>query len=121
MSEELSVNLETVRLGEGSVLQVFPRGNFLYSQDVQLKDLVSESLEADTRGVIIDLSQIGMMDSSALGLLAALQSHLAKRKVRLVLAGPNPQTRSILQTTGMRGLFMQFETTEDALNYFKKI
>ena len=120
MGEGLSVRIETIRVSEFSLLQVFLSGNFLYEQDVELKDLVSESLGTETRGVIIDLGQLGMIDSSGLGALAALQTQLAKRKVKLVLASLNPQTQSLLRTSGMKDLFLQFDTDQDAIHYFQR-
>lgn len=119
MEKEISVRIEKIRVGEFGVLQVFLCGNFLYSQHVNLKGLVLESLEVDTRGVIIDLSELGMIDSSGLGTLAALQTQLAHTKVKLVLAGLNPQTQSLMRTSGMKDLFMQFDTVEEVISYFK--
>ncbi len=119
MDDELSVQIETVRSGESSVLKVLLRGYLRYKQPVDVKALVSDSLEAGTHGVIMNLSQLSMIDSTGLSTLAALQSQLARRKVRFVLVGISSHMQGVFRMSGMKDLFMEFETEQEALDFFQ--
>lgn len=51
--------------------------------------------------VVLDLSQISFLDSSGLRALVAGNEALRAREADLVLRGPSPNIRRILEVTGM--------------------
>ncbi len=78
---------------------VAPRG-----LDLSTSGPMRRALEAAAeRGpdVVVDLSYVEFVDSTALGLLAAQHRELSARGGSLVLSGPRPRVRRLLSSTGL--------------------
>lgn len=75
--------------------------------------------EADTVGagtVLVDLSEISFIDSSALEVLVRESQRLEGRGHSLVLVTNDPRTRRILEVTGLDGVLRAYATLQDALD-----
>ena len=74
--------------------------------------------EADTVGagtVLVDLSEISFIDSSALEVLVRESKRLEGRGHSLVLVTNDPRTRRILEVTGLDRVLRAYATLQDAL------
>jgi anti-anti-sigma factor len=74
--------------------------------------------EADTVGartVLVDLSEISFIDSSALEVLVRESKLLEDRGHSLVLVTNDPRTRRILEVTGLDRVLRAYATLQDAL------
>ena len=74
--------------------------------------------EADTLGaatVLVDLSEISFIDSSALEVLVRESKRLEGRGHSLVLVTNDPRTRRILEVTGLDRVLRAYATLQDAL------
>jgi anti-anti-sigma factor len=74
--------------------------------------------EADTLGpgtVLVDLSEISFIDSSALVVLVRETKRLEGRGHSLVLVTNDPRTRRIVEVAGLEGLLRTYATLQDAL------
>lgn len=74
--------------------------------------------EADTVGagtVLVDLSEISFIDSSALEVLVRESKLLEGRGHSLVLVTNDPRTRRILEVTGLDRVLRAYPTLQDAL------
>ncbi len=74
--------------------------------------------EADTVGagtVLVDLSEISFIDSSALEVLVRESKRLESRGHSLVLVTNDPRTRRILEVTGLDRVLRAYPTLQDAL------
>jgi anti-anti-sigma factor len=74
--------------------------------------------EADTLGagtVLVDLSEISFIDSSALEVLVRESKRLESRGHSLVLVTNDPRTRRILEVTGLDRVLRAYATLQDAL------
>ena len=74
--------------------------------------------EADTVGagtVLVDLSEICFIDSSALEVLVRESKRLESRGHSLVLVTNDPRTRRILEVTGLDRVLRAYATLQDAL------
>ena len=74
--------------------------------------------EADTVGagtVLVDLSEISFIDSSALEVLVRESKRLEGRGHSLVLVTNDPRTRRILEVTGLDRVLRAYATVQDAL------
>jgi anti-anti-sigma factor len=74
--------------------------------------------EADTVGagtVLVDLSEISFIDSSALEVLVRESKRLEGRGHSLVLVTNDPRTRRILEVTGLDRVLRAYPTLQDAL------
>ena len=71
---------------------------------------------ADTpERVVVDLSEVEFIDSTALGVLIETRTKLNNRG-GLLLAAPGLETRRALQISGLDKLFIVHDTVEDALS-----
>jgi anti-anti-sigma factor len=74
--------------------------------------------EADIVGagtVLVDLSEISFIDSSALEVLVRESKRLEGRGHSLVLVTNDPRTRRILEVTGLDRVLRAYATLQDAL------
>lgn len=69
---------------------------------------------ADT--VIVDLSGISFIDSTALGMLVQETKRLEGRGHSLVLVTNDPRTRRVLEVTGLNRVLQTYATLHDALS-----
>ena len=70
---------------------------------IRFKDQMREVTAQPSRCVILDLSQVGFLDSSGLGAIVAVMKALAPRK--LELAGLTPSVKKVFHLTRMDSVF----------------
>jgi anti-anti-sigma factor len=74
--------------------------------------------EADTLGadtVLVDLSEVSFIESSALSVLVRETKRLEGRGHSLVLVTNDPRTRRIVEVTGLNQVLRTYATVHDAL------
>jgi anti-sigma B factor antagonist len=76
---------------------------------------IRTALAERPRGVVLDMTEVGFVDSSALRVLLRARQGLADDGVELVLAGVAPQVRRLLELTKTDGLLPMAPTVADAL------
>jgi anti-sigma B factor antagonist len=80
----------------------------------RLKWMLTDALESGAERLVADLSQVGFMDSTALGVLVAVQRKLASG-VRLAIVCTSEKVLQIFEFSGIDGAFAIFSTVEQAL------
>ncbi|TNH30319.1 STAS domain-containing protein [Micromonospora orduensis] len=95
------VDLElSVRPGRGcTVLEV--HGELDMATAPQLRDALQRLIEAGDRHVVVDLADVGFMDSSALGALVVMFKAFREVSGRLSLAAVQPAVRTVLTVTSV--------------------
>ena len=72
----------------------------------KVKAQLTDLLEAgDTRDFLLDLTEVGHVDSTGLGFLVWVRQRATERKGRLLLCGQNAHLRKLLTLTGLISLF----------------
>ena len=82
----------------------------------RLKWMLVDSLQAGRTNQVIDLSGTTFMDSTALGVLVAVNRSLREGS-RLVIVCSRPNVLKIFELSGMEGVFTILPTLEEALEY----
>lgn len=82
---------------------------------VSFKDEMSALINAGETTVVLDLSNVGFVDSSGLGAIVT-SLKLIGRKGDLLVAGVKDDVMTMFTLTRMDRVFQMFSTTEDALN-----
>lgn len=82
----------------------------------EMEKLISQS---DGR-LILDLSDVPLLDSSALGAIVATLTSVKKSGGNLVLANPQAAVRKVLEITRLISIFETYENLEKALASFSK-
>ncbi len=82
----------------------------------RLKWMLVDSLQAGRKHQVVDLSSATFMDSTALGVLVAVNRTLGEGS-RLVIVCSRPNVLKIFELSGMEGVFTILPTLEEALEY----
>src|SRR5205085_11009428 len=76
--------------------------------DLELRDRVAAAMVAGATGVLLDLHDVGYMDSGGAGALAASLFHVARRGGALKLLQPSERVCRVLDSTHMIKVFDVF-------------
>lgn len=81
----------------------------------QLKQQIITLLDSGVKHVIVNLSAVDYLDSTALGVLIGGLKRLRERNGTLDLICPNQRIKRIFEITGLDKIFDIFSTEEEAL------
>ncbi len=99
-----SRTFSAIASAEDGVTQLHVVGDVDMATADELREVAVRAITAFTGTVRVDLSQVTFMDSTGLNALIAIRNHCEPHHV-LVLEGPPPQVRRILEVSGLDGLF----------------
>lgn len=81
----------------------------------QLKQQIINMLDSGTYNVIVNLSAVEYLDSTALGVLIGGLKRLRERNGTLDLICPNPRIKRIFEITGLDKIFDIYSSEDEAL------
>jgi anti-sigma B factor antagonist len=99
---------------EGATRLLSVRGELDLSTAPRLKWALAEALDADASAIVVDLSLVTFIDSTALGVLVGVQRSLSVG-ARLAIVCAHEHVLKILELTGLDGTFEIFQTLDGAL------
>lgn len=99
---------------DGAVVVALAGELDLYNAHVVRDALIDAASEAPTR-LVVDLSDVKFIDSTALGVLIEARTRMTNRRAFL-LASPGLETRRALEVSGLDRHFAVHESREDALS-----
>ena len=80
------------------------------------RNALSEAARAGADRLVIDLSEVGFIDSSGLGALLDAHNRLRRDKRQLLVVAPSGTAAAVLlELAGLRGRLSIAETREDAI------
>ena len=82
---------------------------------IEFKDAMRAETDGGPETVILDLSEVGFIDSSGLGAIVASMKHMGQDRA-LVLAGLTPTVDKVFRLTRMDSVFSLFATLDGAIN-----
>lgn len=97
---------------------VSAEGELDLSTAPRLKWMLTDALESGTERLVADLSDVGFMDSTALGVLVAAQRKLAPG-ARLAIACTSEKVLQIFEFSGIDSAFAIFSTVDEALAHLR--
>ena len=80
----------------------------------QLKQQVIGVLESGARELVIDLTKVDYLDSTALGVLIGGLKRMREVDGNVTLVCPGPRIRRVFEITGLDKIFDIYNTQEDA-------
>jgi anti-sigma B factor antagonist len=84
----------------------------------QLKDCIVSRIEAGSRHLVIDLSQAGFIDSTAIGVLVGALKRIREHGGSLAVVCPDPLIRGLFEIIGLDEVIDLAGSRDDALAYF---
>lgn len=97
---DLLLPIEVVTLSD-DVVSVFVRGEIDLEEAGELRAVLNDACSGPHRTVIVDLSGVSFMGSSAMGVLAQTTHHMAQQGRRLELHECQPRVVRALQVIGL--------------------
>ena len=77
---------------------------------------LDDALERDADGLVIDLSEVGFIDSSGLGVIVAVDARLRQERRSLAVIAPRGSSAAVLFTlAGLRRSLAVFDSRRAAL------
>jgi anti-sigma B factor antagonist len=83
-----------------------------------LKWALVDSIDAGRQQLVVDLSQVRFMDSTALSVLVGVNRSLGQ-SARMAIVCVNANVLKIFELSGMDGVFAIFPTVDDALAHVR--
>lgn len=80
----------------------------------QLKQQVIGVLESGAKELIVDLTKVDYLDSTALGVLIGGLKRMREADGNMTLICPSPRIRRVFEITGLDKIFDIYNTREDA-------
>ncbi|MEU4690052.1 STAS domain-containing protein [Actinoplanes sp. NPDC023714] len=103
---------------EPSVAVVRVSGDVDLDTAVELWAVLEEAVSARP-GVVVDLSDAGVVDSTGVGALVRGRNAARTRSGELVLAGPSTFLRTVLETMRLTSEFPTYATVDEAVGSLK--
>lgn len=98
---------------EGSLV-FYCRGAFALVSHRQLDELFAAIRDAQEKQIVIDMREVGHIDSTGVGTLAMCLKHAMAQKKRIILV-INDAVRRALVTAALDTIFVQCDSVEAAL------
>lgn len=80
----------------------------------QLKQQMISLLDAGAKQMVVDLTQVEYLDSTALGVLIGGLKRMRERDGNLSLVCPSPRIRRVFEITGLDKIFDIYNSERDA-------
>lgn len=110
MPDSLDVSLH----GLPPTMTIELRGDLVSADGDELTDAYREASARGARTVVVDLTNVDLMNSAGISLLIDILTESRKINQRLVLAGVNPHYQRILTMVGLARYAEIFATIDDA-------
>ena len=91
------------------------RGEVDVHTAARLRDRLIAALDGGTHTLIVDLTQLGFIDSTGLGALVAARNHADQVHASLRLVCSSERLLKLFRITGLHEVFSIYPTMEDAM------
>jgi anti-sigma B factor antagonist len=108
---EFSVSQQTI----GTTPVVSVQGEIDVYSAPALKDALSALLETRSSAVVVDLTEVGFLDSTGLGALVAARTSATDAGARLAVVCDRDRILKLFRITGLDGVFDIFPTVDAAV------
>jgi anti-anti-sigma factor len=93
------LTIEATRDGERAVLVL--KGELDPHTAPRLKDEIDSAMGAGANEIVLDLAELGFIDSSGLRVIISAHKESGERGGKLVLRSPSPTAKRLLDITGL--------------------
>ena len=108
----MQLTLADRRVGDATVLTC--RGRLIAGKEVAALQHALDTLNSRTRHLVLDLSQVDFIDSSALGLLVRYFVRAKRSSSTLTVCAVSSKIDEVLRVTKLRTVFPPYETEAEA-------
>lgn len=113
----MAVKTTTLQSGKIGVIEV--KGSLVGGEETdELRSAVADFVEQGNKKLIIDLSKVTYMNSTAIGVLVSAHTTYSRNKGQAKLCGINKNINNIFVITKLTMVFDVCDTREDAVKGF---
>ena len=112
------MELKIRKNGDAYIIDV--NGEMDLYNSYKLKELVMKMIEKNVKLFIINLDQVGYIDSSGIGALIYICSTIKKSNLRLAIANVHGSVKKVIELTKLMGYFPISNSIEEALDMVKE-
>lgn len=76
---------------------------------------LAETKDENLKAFVLDLTNVNVMNSSGLGMVASALATSKKHNIELLLVGANPKIEKLLVMTGLNKVFKNYNSINDIL------
>jgi anti-sigma B factor antagonist len=103
---------------DGSGVMVHVQGELDLASAPSLKWALTDLLQTGVQRMVLDLSRVSFIDSTALSVLVGVQRALPQEG-RIAIAAATAEVCNILELTGLDATFEMLPSVEDALSWVR--
>lgn len=103
MTDSRGIQVKTVNREGHSVIEV--RGEVDLRSSPQLRELLIDAVERADGPMLVDLSDVGYMDSSGVGTMVFIKREAERKGRKIVLIGLQQRVRSVFEITHLDKFF----------------
>jgi anti-sigma B factor antagonist len=113
----MAVKTSTLQSGKVGIIEV--KGSLVGGEETdELRSAVADFVEQGTKKLIIDLSKVTYLNSTAIGILVQAHTTFSRNKGHVTLCGINKSINNIFVITKLTLVFDVAETREEAVKAF---
>jgi anti-sigma B factor antagonist len=113
--------VKTTTLQDGKIGVIEVKGSLVGGEETdELRSAVADFVQQGTTKLIIDLSKVTYLNSTAIGVLVSAHTTFSKNKGHVKVCGINKNINNIFVITKLTLVFDTCETREDAVAGFGK-
>ncbi len=113
------MKFEVENKDDGAILHL--EGKIIGDSAVQLKQILEEQIDSDIKWIILDLADVPLMDSSAIGTMIMAFLKLKEKSGKLVILYAKKSIQEVLSITKLDTLFEICDNMQNALQSVKSI
>jgi anti-sigma B factor antagonist len=115
----MAVKTSTVQNGKIGLLEV--RGSLVGGEETdELRSAVADFIEQGNKKLVIDLSKVTYLNSTAIGILVSAHTTYSRNKGQVKLCGINKNINNIFVITKLTLVFEVCETRDEAVESLSK-
>jgi anti-sigma B factor antagonist len=99
----------------GRAMIVAAGGEVDYASSSKLRNLLASAIHPDGTPLIVDLSDVTFIDSTAIGVLAKTVSRMSEMECAMALVCGNPRVLRIFQMVGLDEMVAIYDSRSEAL------
>lgn len=108
--------VKTTTLHSGKIGVIEAKGSLVGGEETdELRNAVADFVEQGTKNLIIDLSKVTYLNSTAIGVLVSAHTTFSKNKGHVKVCGINKNINNIFVITKLTLVFDVAETREEAI------
>jgi anti-sigma B factor antagonist len=113
--------VKTTTLQDGKIGVIEVKGSLVGGEETdELRNAVADFVQQGTKKLVIDLSKVTYLNSTAIGVLVSAHTTFSKNKGHVKVCGINKNINNIFVITKLTLVFDTCETREDAIAGFGK-